>query len=639
MSSRFSLRPRPGSRPCRELTLTFSDDCSERSIFSFLRNPFNFRGFDPDGVLTLELRSSIDASTKEEMYAACQASLDKLSNLTVPNHVYAFPPEVTITPDGVSPVYLYYQLAPHFARNPPPADFPPLPSRSTQSPLGSSPQQHLSSHPNISTSNKWDPLQTKNIPDSSLQKPLHPSIAEFVKETTKTGSNLKRPGKNVKPLNDISSPSQDSVEITSKSLNIPSSPTQQTPQTASAPPQTPTNSDDHFTFDSLEASSKKDANLQTSLLPMPDFPLLTGNILSILKSDPAFNSLQNETFIRLKQELHLIEDKHQSQILSISEQQQQILDHFQIIHARLDSLEKNQPPNTALSHGNSCPTAPTKHEVEETTIVVLPTNKVPINQISTSLQSKDCPPEVVLTTFKVKQNRLELKTANKTQSTTLQNFLSHELKDVRVEVKRPRRTRIILHRASTFQQEQIVAAFVHKGFDAEDIAFIRPVNSKQKDISHWIIDLPRFKAHDLLLKNYSSNKPNFIQIGFRRLFFKLFSMITRCQHCQSLGDHSSKFCPNTLICSRCGQNHLSENCQNAEFCVNCDSYNLELSKNDNGNSSLRPPYHSADSSLCPTYQAALQSLRIPNLATPHLSSTPPHHLDEPNVQALRPNPH
>ena len=75
--------------------------------------------------------------------------------------------------------------------------------------------------------------------------------------------------------------------------------------------------------------------------------------------------------------------------------------------------------------------------------------------------------------------------------------------------------------------------------------------------------------------------------------------ITKCYHCHQLG-HSAKFCKvlDQNICAKCGNNHLTEECQKPDFsCWVCS--NAKLGCN-----------HRVNDMKCPNYITKLNLLKL-----------------------------
>lgn len=339
--------------------------------------------------------------------------------------------------------------------------------------------------------------------------------------------------------------------------------------------------------------------------------LITSSQQNLLITESDIEDHSVEAIPQVHQEKATSDSQLSKEQKELNKLQQQIMKKLNELQNHIAAIKPNQ-------HDQHQPLSFTKPSTSTTlisypknsTLVIWPKKDTTVSQLKSLIQSKECPDNIILSNLKLKPDRLELRTASSSQADILKGFLSQEFPDNRLEYKRQKCTRLIFYNFSQHSEEKILETLQQLGFSSDEIIHIKTIHSKKEGHFHRVVNLPSYKASMLLLSNYDPGRPNYIQVGFKRLYFKLYARLIRCLSCQMLGDHPTHLCPNAIFCSRCGQNHQDKNCQNQPYCINCDHYNYQfsLSQPQNGKINLRNPYHSASDSTCPTYIYGLHNI-------------------------------
>lgn len=256
-------------------------------------------------------------------------------------------------------------------------------------------------------------------------------------------------------------------------------------------------------------------------------------------------------------------------------------------------------------------------------MVIVPPPGLPTKKVLNTLNQKPCPEGITIKQVVKRQNHVDLTAANAEQSERLKTHMKEMIPDAKIEDKRSPTIRIIFHNASVHKEDTLLNVLIDHGFDKSEIRFVTELRSKNENIRHWVLELPKAKTNSTLLKNYHADRPSFILIGLQRLYFKIYVRLMRCQRCQSL-DHSTRQCDGPAFCVQCSQEHFLENCTDSPLCINCSEFNNDVNEGTQPGPK-RNAYHPASASSCPTYKAKLQELIHP----PQSSETIPKHIPAP----------
>lgn len=352
---------------------------------------------------------------------------------------------------------------------------------------------------------------------------------------------------------------------------------------------------------------------------------ITAQLADDLLNDPTYSKVSQKVKLALFKALDDIEENYQlsknlpneqPRPLAIDILSDQIQSFAENINTRLTSLTEElnnlktnasaqyPPTETTTSYATAL-----KNTKKTRPIVLVSKTGIPTKQVYKNLVKEPCPTEVTLRNVRTRPNYLELTAANQQQSEILKSHVKDHFPDLKVEDKRIPSTRLVFHNASQYTEDQFHKVLLDHGFEKEEIRFVTSLKSKNTDFDHWVIDLPKSKTHQILLKNYNPSRPSFILIGLRRLYFKLHVRLQRCRKCQGL-DHTTAHCTNTEYCANCGGEHEDRECKERSYCVNCADFNTLVNISDEA---FRNPYHPASSSDCPTYRAKLLEL----MTNPH----------------------
>lgn len=280
------------------------------------------------------------------------------------------------------------------------------------------------------------------------------------------------------------------------------------------------------------------------------------------------------------------------------------------LNDKLDNLQRTITSNESHSH----PQRPSFAEVvkakpEHSTLVVKSSDNTSLGQLKQNLTNITCPTHIIVKNFKTKPNHFEIRTNNSNGKDELKQIITQNIPSATVEDKRPRTIKLIFHNANRIDPTAFKNTLQDMGFDDEDIPdFDHPnkVKSKSEGDEHWILTLHRAKALNTILRSYSKDKPNFIHVGFQRLYFRHYVRLIRCRNCQELDKHPSFSCRNPSYCENCGEkNCRNQPCTLSPTCINCYRYNGRLPAYRNSNLTPRNPNHKSSDPSCPTFRQGL----------------------------------
>lgn len=379
-----------------------------------------------------------------------------------------------------------------------------------------------------------------------------------------------------------------------------------------------------YTLDNLPTMQDATINLvpvdhhQTVAQPSRN---ITAKLAAEIENDPIYNSLTKKVKKALIQGLDDIEETFLQRIQDSQEDQQQTPQHLAYISNQISELQ------TAINHRfsvlqeevNELKTAQTQHQEPTTSyatalknkalknkFVAIPPKGLPVKKALQKLREVPCPEDCTIKRMSTRPNHIEFTAANQAQSAKLQSHFKDIIPDMRVEDKKVPTIRLIFHNATIHNADTLENVLVDLGFERSEIKVVTSLRSKNENIQHAVIELPKAKTQSILLKNYKPDKPSYILIGLQRLYYKIFIRLTRCRRCQSF-THPTHLCKGPDFCVTCGQEHYDENCQEDPFCVNCSDYNNDI-KEGHIHGQKRNAFHPASSSECLTYKERLHEL-------------------------------
>lgn len=363
---------------------------------------------------------------------------------------------------------------------------------------------------------------------------------------------------------------------------------------------------------------KQQTASETHQIHFPDSNI-TAEIQEMLETDPTLQKISLKAKTLLTSALERVDIKHNKLITSLAHQlitkdstASSINSTLDPIMQRLDELDKQMQDLKSAQSTPSYADALRQRNIPKATLCLLGDGKLPMKQISKFLKSSPAPPDITVTKFKERQNHIEVRAKNEEQKDKLKTALTEKFKEAqipaRVEDKHPATTKIIFHNASIHTDDLIIHNLVDRGFQRSDIKKCFALRSKTEGLEHWVYELPRGKTNEILLTNYNPSVPSYIQIGFTRLYFRIFVRLTRCRNCHMLGDHLAHLCKEKRHCVNCGGTHNEEQCNQPTHCLNCDFFNKTIASRSNHSIPIRDPYHAANDSNCPTYKAGLNNL-------------------------------
>lgn len=346
---------------------------------------------------------------------------------------------------------------------------------------------------------------------------------------------------------------------------------------------------------------------------------ITEKMMHKIRNAQIYNKLSKTIKESLLNDLAEIEEKYQHEIRrnfeshtniqSIDLLSEQVNSLATTMQQKLTSLTEEintMKVNIQTSNKTSTSSTPSYAEAARRKAVLFGTDKTPPKKLLQKLQTAPALASVSVTNIKSRQNHLELTATNTQEKENLKSTIKEAFPELRIEDKRIPSIRLILHNATQYSNEKIIQALQNYNFETEEINFVRTLRSKQEGIDHAIIELPKQKTQNTLLRNYSPTRPSFIYIGLQRLYFKIFVRLNRCRNCQSL-EHSTFQCKSEPFCAHCGEGHYESDCKNDKpYCINCADYNNSLPPNNS--SSTFNPLHAASSNACPSYKAKLREL-------------------------------
>lgn len=224
------------------------------------------------------------------------------------------------------------------------------------------------------------------------------------------------------------------------------------------------------------------------------------------------------------------------------------------------------------------------------------------SELLQKLKQLQCPEDVKITKFKVLQNRIELSCDTESDKSKLQTYLSEQLKEAKVEDKRPALWKLMaLNVPDSVSEVQLQMAFTPSKEELGNFRVCATYKSRLEGRSHKVMLVPRKLSVEAL-------NAGFVVAGFHRLRVKKYVPFHRCKNCQQLNIHHTSNCDTKSYCVRCGGRHQSDNCTEEASCINCGSYNLRLHED-----KAIPPEekryfnvaHAADSACCPVYRAVI----------------------------------
>lgn len=277
-------------------------------------------------------------------------------------------------------------------------------------------------------------------------------------------------------------------------------------------------------------------------------------------------------------------------------------------------ISTNIPPPTVSQDITVKPSSKTSTNYS---LLLRPRETNTVQDIQKELNTINCPPDIVISKLHISPIGVELRGASLQDKLALQDFLSSSLKTATVENKRQKQIRLIFHNATKFDYNQFSSALHALGFEETDIVKIDSIPSKTSNYYHWIVELPYHQTLKTLLSSYSKSKPNFLQIGLNRMYFKIYLRIPRCGNCQKLGLHPTSICKSQSHCVKCGLHHPEGNCTGTINCKNCRDFNDSRALTSTNIPPPRPTTHQANDSNCPSYLHA-HKIKLDNI----LSNSP-----------------
>lgn len=341
---------------------------------------------------------------------------------------------------------------------------------------------------------------------------------------------------------------------------------------------------------------------------------ITAKLANELETNKIFNKVSKQAKQFIQDALDEIETTYTNKILSLisnlsinplerEDTLQPLYDKFKVIEDKISDLQTQLPQSksyaSALKNSSKLPT----------TLKIFPQPGTSEENILDEIKALDCPKGVNLTKLKKTKGAVELRTNSVAAKDILKPFLEEKLKTAVVKDKRPALTRVIFHNASAHSEEEVLQSLSAYGLQKEDITQVATLNSKRDQHQHWVFDITKAKAEAHLLQNYSDDKPSYILIGFKKLYFKIFRRLIRCLNCHVLGAHNHQQCDASPFCVICGEKgHNDFNCTKQTSCINCSHFNDSIAEKSKGKIAPFDENHPASDSACPSYRLCLQRL-------------------------------
>lgn len=250
-----------------------------------------------------------------------------------------------------------------------------------------------------------------------------------------------------------------------------------------------------------------------------------------------------------------------------------------------------------------------KKKPEPATIVVKPAdNSTSLGQLKQSILELPCPNDLIIKNVKTKPSHFEIRANTSQGKDKLKNLIHDNVPNALIEGKRPRSVKIIFHNANRVDPVAFHNTLQDLGFDHSDIPDLdKPhiINSKTQDV-HWVLTLNRAKALNTLLRNYKKDRPNFLHVGLQRLYYREYTRLIRCRHCQALDFHPTSLCNRIRHCENCGEKDCkNQPCTLPPVCINCYQFNGRLAAYPGSDQHRRDTAHKSSDSKCPTYRQGL----------------------------------
>lgn len=370
------------------------------------------------------------------------------------------------------------------------------------------------------------------------------------------------------------------------------------------------------------SNPKQDLN---QLSTNKDTPIITSTLRQLLQ-EPGIR-LTASYRQKINRELDVIDERYnQAHTFSgLADSHQNLQDTLdQVLSSQVAIQQQITELNTRTSsftYADAMKRTKSPQTSTDSSFVVKTKEGAQLKNLTSKLTELSCPKGIPITKMRHTKIFTEVRTNNPENKEVLKTFIKNNLPEAIIEDKMQKTSRFIFHNASAFEEEEIMDAIKIKGFEEKEIKHIHSIPSKKGEFSHYIMELPRQKSNNTLLLNYSPDRPAFLMIGFKRLYFRPYIRLIRCRNCQKLDSHLTHACKNSKFCSKCSSNHPEENCNNKLFCINCDERNAKLK---NPNDEHFDVHHAASDPVCPTYRALFHAL-LSN-STTQRTNKPQNHL-------------
>lgn len=368
--------------------------------------------------------------------------------------------------------------------------------------------------------------------------------------------------------------------------------------------------------DIIALKEKEPGNLQPTFIPSHIL-----ETLSSLRDMCGYSATGGHDKKRWRGNMNNMIDKLQTQIEDLLQNsiatKQDLTDltthndnNFTELFHRLDILEQDLKERAEKIDTVSYADIVKSKRPEPATIVIKPSDpNTSLGQLKQSVLQLPCPNDIVIKNMKSKPSHFEIRANNSAGKEKLKDLITQNLPNAVVEEKRPRSVKLIFHNANRVDSTAFRNTLSDLGFSDEDIPdFKNPhtLKSKSEGDVHWVLTLNRSKALDTVLRNYRKDRPNFLHVGLHRLYYREYTRLLRCRHCQALDLHSTMMCNRVKYCENCGEKDCkNQPCTLPPVCINCFQYNGRLSAYKNSALKRRDPSHRSSDPQCPTFRQGL----------------------------------